>query len=311
MRRQRTAPDAAAKPKRGRSTKPLAGAISRSEASAPDAGGEGDPQGIWQRFRSAPGRDLELRLLLALGRPRPGRRITRLGRLGRSSWVPAWSGGSPGAETRCRRGDGGIAAVDFLLPLEERHPFARTAGCLARLLGRVAGLLGQVVAHLPSRLGRGQDRDRRAGRRTDQDAQEERGPMALLAPLSDAGADRGVLNQLASGGDGSSRGRNRDFPLLPELAQLRAQVVLPRAAAPAHGVSGRMARGLLCLAALRRRLLPRLLGALRDRIAGLADHFRDLSAALRNLVGHIRLEQLLNHRANLCRRLVGHVVLLG
>ena len=121
----------------------------------------------------------------------------------------------------------------------------------------------------------------RAGRGTDQDAQEEGGPVALLAALPDAGADGGVLHQLASRRNGGTRRRNGHLPLLPELAQLRAQVVLPRAAAPAHGVTARVTRGLLGLAALRRRLLPCLFGTLRDGIAGLADRLRDLSAALR------------------------------
>jgi uncharacterized LabA/DUF88 family protein len=47
--------DAAAKPKRRRTSKSTTPDSSASEASAPDADGEGQPQGIWQRFRSARG----------------------------------------------------------------------------------------------------------------------------------------------------------------------------------------------------------------------------------------------------------------
>jgi uncharacterized LabA/DUF88 family protein len=53
------APDAATKPKRSRSTKSTAPKPTTespgSEASAVDADGDGQPQGIWQRFRSARG----------------------------------------------------------------------------------------------------------------------------------------------------------------------------------------------------------------------------------------------------------------
>ena len=57
MPRPRTQTEAAAKPKRRRSTKRGVSRASQpiSEASDPDADGDGQPQGIWQRFRSARG----------------------------------------------------------------------------------------------------------------------------------------------------------------------------------------------------------------------------------------------------------------
>ena len=248
--------------------------------------------------------NLELGLLLALGRPgvdrRAGRRIRPLGRLRRGRrrrLRPA----SLGAR---RAVDGGVmtAVPPFvLLPLEERHPFPH-----------------RRPPRAPSRPRRAPSRpDRRASRRPGLGVVR----MAITAPTA---APIGMPRKKAAQWRRSRRSRIPARPRRPPPARVRrgwrhrrprwppcaasracaarAHVVLPRAAAPTDGITHGVARRLLGLAALRRRVLPCLFGTVRNVVGGLADRLGDLPAALADLVSHVRLEQLLNHRANPRRR---------
>ena len=196
------------------------------------------------------------------------------------SWEPAWCGGSPSALERV--GGGVMAALPPLTSssLWKSGIHSALPAASRALSAASRGLFGQVVAHLPPRLGSGQDGDRGAGRGTDQDAQEERGPVALLAALPDAGSYRGVLDELATRRDGGTRGCDGHLPLFQSLRSSGRRscchVRRPQRMASRDG----MARGLLGLPALWGRVLPCLFGTMGDVVAGLADRLRDLSAAL-------------------------------
>jgi hypothetical protein len=167
--------------------------------------------------------------------------------------------------------------------LEDRHPL------VAGLRRQLIGALGELLAHLRAPLRGRQHRCDRAGRDSEQEAQEEGAPVLLLLLLHPE-SNGGGVDELASRGDGGAGRAERERSSVPQILEQRAQ----RGLRPLRRVVGGARQGLGSVAAHRLAVLP-----------GLVGQRTHLCAALRHLLGDLRVDHAVDQRADVVREIFG------